>query len=104
MISYQYKETCEVLLNDPKIGEGGIKYFVKKAIRNLLHANTNFHSKRLISELPGDGLKCISKLQLHCANMTFSEKGRYDRLLQQVIHKGGDSEMSYIKRYKVHRL
>ena len=89
MISYQYKETCEVLLYYPKIGEGGIKDFVKKAIRNLLHANTNFHSKRLISEFPGDGLKCISKLQLHCANMTFSEKGRYDRLLQQVNIKEG---------------
>ena len=89
MIFYQYKDTCKVLLYYPKIGGENIKDFVKKAIMNILHANINFHSRRLISEFPGDGLKCISKLQLHCANMTFSEKGRYDRLLQQVNIKEG---------------
>ena len=29
--------------------------------------------------------------------MTFYEKSRYDRVLQQVTHKGGESEMNYIK-------
>ena len=33
----QYKQTCEVLLDHPKIGGGNIKDFAKKAIRNLLH-------------------------------------------------------------------
>ena len=45
-----YKETCEVLLDHPKIGGEDIKYFVKKAIRNLLHANIDLHSRRLIAE------------------------------------------------------
>ena len=30
--------------------------------------------------------------------MTFADKIRYDRTLQQITHKGGESEISYIKR------
>ena len=41
---------------------------------NLLHVNIYVPSRRLISELPGDGVKCILKIQSHCANMTFYEK------------------------------
>ena len=58
------------------------------------------HSSRLISELPVYGVKCISKLQSNCANMTFSDKSIHDRLFQQVTHKGGESEMNYIKRFQ----
>ena len=49
MIFYQYKETYEVLLDYPKIGGENIKYFVKKAIRNLLHANIDVYRRRLIA-------------------------------------------------------
>ena len=80
MIFSQYKETCEVLIEYPKIGGKGIKYFVKKDIRNLLIANIDFHSRRLIAEFPGDGVKFISKLQSHCAKMNFADKSRYDKL------------------------
>ena len=52
MIFSYYKETCEVVLYNSTIGGGGIKYYVKKAIRNLLHANFYFRSKRLIAEFP----------------------------------------------------
>ena len=97
MIFPQYKETCEVLLYYPTIGGEDIKYYVKKSIRNFPHGNIYVHSRRLISELTEYGVKCISKLQSHCANMTFSEKNRYGRLFQQVTHKGGESEMNYIK-------
>ena len=51
-----------------------------------------------MTEFAGDGVKCVSKLQSHCANMTFSDKSIHDRLLQQVTHKAGESEMNYIKR------
>ena len=78
----QYKKTCEVILDYPKIGGGDKKYFVKKYIRNLLHANIDVHSIQFIAELPGDGVKFISKLQSYCANMTFADKSRYDRILQ----------------------
>ena len=39
-----------------------------------MHANIDVHNIRLIDEFPGDGVKCISKLQSHCANITFAEK------------------------------
>ena len=63
-----------------------------------MYANIDVHSRRLISEFSGDGIKCIEKLQSHCANMTFSDKSRYDRIFQQVTHRGGKSAMNYIKR------
>ena len=51
MIFSQYKENCEVLLDYPKIVGGDIiEYDAKKAIRNLLHANIDVHSRILIDE------------------------------------------------------
>ena len=88
MIFSQYRETCQVLLDYPKVGgDDVIKDYAKKVIRNLLHANIDVHSRRLIAEFPKYGIKCIEKLQSHCANMTFADKSRYDRTFQQVIHK-----------------
>ena len=90
MIFSQYRKTCEVLLDYTKIGgDDVIEDYAKKAIRNLLHANIDVHSRRLIAEFPKDGVKCIEKLQSHCANMNFADKRRYDRTFQQVTHKGG---------------
>ena len=100
MIFHQYKENCEVILDYPKIGGGDIKYFVKEVIRNLLHANIDAHSRRLTDELPGDGVKRISKFHSHCAKMNFSDKSRYGRIFQKVTHKGGESAMSYIKIFQ----
>ena len=74
MIFSHYKETCEVLLDYPKIGGGNIKQSSKKAIKNNFHANIDVHIRRLIAELPGYGIKCIEIFQSHCANMTFAEK------------------------------
>ena len=75
-----------------------MKIMQKKAIRNLLNSHIDIHSRRLIAELPRDGIKCIEKLQSHCANMTFADKSIYDRTFQQVTHKGGESAINYIKR------
>ena len=66
MIISQYKETCEVLLDYPKIGGESIKLFSKKAIRNILYDNIGVHIRRLIAEFPADGIKFIAKLQSHC--------------------------------------
>ena len=88
----QYTETCEVLLDYPKIGgDAFIEDDAKKAIRNILHANIDVHSRGLIAEFPKDGIKCIEELQSHCANMTFADKNRYDRTFQQVTNKRGES-------------
>ena len=59
MIFSQYKETCEVLLDYPKIGGGNIKAFPKNSIRNILHETIDLHSRRLISEFPGDGINVL---------------------------------------------
>ena len=48
IIFLKYKETCEVLLYYPTIGGEDIKYYLKKAISNILHANIDVHSRRLI--------------------------------------------------------
>ena len=88
IIFSQYTETCEVIRDYSKIGGDDIEDYAKKAIRNLLHANIDVHSRRLISELPKEGIKCIEKFQSHCANITFTEKSRYYRTFEQVTHKG----------------
>ena len=89
IIFSKYTETCEVLLDYPKIGgDDVIEDYSKKAIRNLLHSNIDVHSRRLIAEFPKDGIKCIEKLQSHYANMTFADKSRHDRTFQQVTHNG----------------
>ena len=90
MIFSQYRETCKVLLDYPKIGgDSVIEDYAKKAIRNFLHENIDVHSIRLIAEFPKYGIKCIEKLQSHCANMTFADESRHDRTFQQDTHKGG---------------
>ena len=60
MIFSQYRETCQVLLDYAKQeGMMLLKIMQKKAIRNLLHANIDVHSRRLIAEFPKYGIKCI---------------------------------------------
>ena len=81
-----------------------LKIMQKKAIRNLLHANIYLHSRRLIAEFPKYGIKCIEKLQSHCANMTFADKSRYDRSLQQVTIKEGGLQSITLRGFRIHRL
>ena len=101
MIFTHYTETCEVLLDYPKIGgDDVIEDDAKKAFRNLLHANFDVHSRLLIAEFQQDGIKYIEKLQSHCANMNFSDKTRYHWTFQKVTHKGGESAINYIKRFQ----
>ena len=101
MIFSQHRETCEVLLDYPKIGgDDFIEDYAKKAIRNLLHTYIDVRSRRLIADFPKDGIKFIEKLQSHCANMTFADKIRYASTFQQVTHKGGESAINYIKRFQ----
>ena len=58
MIFSQYRETCQVLLDYPKIGgDDVIEDYAKKSIRNLLHTNIDVHSRIMIAGLPKDGIK-----------------------------------------------
>ena len=70
MVFSQYRETYEVLRDYPKFEGGNVKDYAKQVIRNLLHANSCVHIRRLIAEFLEDGIKCKEKLQSHCANMT----------------------------------
>ena len=79
MIFSQYTETSEGMIDYPKIGGDDIEDYAKKVIKNLLHENIYIHRRILISWFPMDGIKCIGKLQSHCANMNFTDKSRYDR-------------------------
>ena len=89
-----------VLVEYPTIGSENKKYHVKKEIRNILYENIDIHSRRLITEFPGDRVKCISKLQSYCTNMNFANKSIYDRLFQQVTHKVVESSINYIKVFQ----
>ena len=64
-----------------------MKDFVKKSIRNILHANIDVHIRRLIAKVLGDEVNFIEKLQSHCDNMTFSDKSRFDIIFQQLPFK-----------------
>ena len=98
MVFSQYTETCEVIIDYPKIGGDDIEDYVKKSIRNILHTNIDVHIRIFIDEFPVDGIKCIEKLQSHCANMTFPDKSIYDNNFQQVTHKEGGYAMNYIQK------
>ena len=100
MMFSQYTETCEIIIDYPKTGGDDIEYYVKKAIRNILHANIYVHSRRLIAEFPMEGIKFIEKVQSNCANMTFANKSKYDRTFQQVPHKGVEYAMNYVKIFQ----
>ena len=104
IIFSQYTETCEEITDYQKIGGDDVEDYEKKAISNILHANIDVYSRRLSVEFPIDGIKCIEKLQSHCANMTFADKSKYDRTFPQVTHKGVESAMYYIKDPRMHML
>ena len=78
----------------------GLSDYAKKSTWNLLRAYIDAHSQILFDEHPGDGVQAISRLQYKCANMTFAEQIRYNRLFQKVIYKVGESAISYIKIFQ----
>ena len=89
-----------LLMEYPSIRGEEFSYYAKKAIWNLLYEYIDTYSQRLIDEYPGYGLQAIKRLQYQCKNTTFSEKIIYNRMFQQVIHKWGESEINYIKRFQ----
>ena len=81
----------------PSTRGGGLIYYAKKATCYILFAYIDANSQRLTNEYPGDGVQAISRLQSQFSDMIFYDKSRYNRLFQQVIHKGGVLEINYIK-------
>ena len=64
------------------------------------YAYIDAHSKILIDLYPGYVVQSISRLKYQCTNMIFSGQSRYNRLFHQVIKKGGDSAINYIKIFQ----
>ena len=64
-----------------------------------MYAYIDAHSQILIDECLGYGVRDISILIPQCANMTYSDQIRYIIMFQQVIYKGGEPAINYIKRF-----
>ena len=86
-----------LFMDYPSIREEYFPDYAKKAAWKLLNAYIDAHSQSLIDEYPENGGQAISILQSKWASMTFVEQSRYNKLYQQVIHKGGESAINYIK-------
>ena len=94
-----------MLLDYPKIGgDDVIGDYAKKAIRNLLHAQIDVQSRRLIAKFPKDGIKCIDKLQSHCANMTFADKVDMTGPFNKLHIKEGNLQLTTSRCFKMHML
>ena len=86
-----------LLMDYPSIRGGDFPDHAKNSTLKLLHPYIDAHSQRTIDEYPGYGVQSISRLKSQCANMTSSDQSRYNRLFYNLIHKGGESEINYIK-------
>ena len=83
----------------PSIRGGELPEYSKNVSWKLLNAYIYDHSQILIDECPGDGLQSISIFKYQCAKMNFSNQSIYNRTFQKVLHKGGASEINYIKTF-----
>ena len=89
-----------MLIEHPSIIGEDLPYYSNKVTLNFLHAYIDENSQRLIYEYPGDGLQAITRLKYQCANVNFYENIRYNITFQQVVHKGGESEINYINIFQ----
>ena len=64
----------------------------------LFCAYIDANSQIFIDKYPIYVVQAISRLKYQCAYMTFSYQITYNRLFQQAIHKGVESEIDYIER------
>ena len=76
----------------------------KRLSEKLLHSNIDVHSRRLIADFPKDGIKCIERLQSHCANMTFADKVYMIELSNRLHIKEGKLKSITLRGFKMHRL
>ena len=87
-------------MDHPSIRGEEISDYSKNVTWNLLHAYIDTHSQRLIYDCPGDGVQTISIFQSQYENMKFAAQSRYNIMFQQVVQKGGESSINYIKIFK----
>ena len=85
-----------MLMKYPSIRGENLPDYTNKANWNPLHEKIDKYIQRYIYEYPGDGLQAIKILQSQCANMTFSDKSKYNRPFKQVVHKLGEPAINNI--------
>ena len=81
-------------MDHPPIRGEELPYFAKKNTWNPLHTYIDAHSQRIIDEYTGYGVQAKSIFQSQCANMTFADQIRYNRMLHKMVHKGKYSEIN----------
>ena len=86
-----------LIMEYPSIGGEYFPDYSKKDTWILLYAYIGAHNQILIDDCTGDVVQAISRFLSQCANMTSFDQIFYNRLFQQVIHKGGESATNYIK-------
>ena len=104
MIFSQYTETCEVMIDYPKIGGDDIENYAKKAIRNILHANIDVHSRRFIAEFPIYGIKCIGNCNNIVQTWLFLKKVDMIGLFNRSHIKFGNMQWITLKYSRMHIL
>ena len=89
-----------LLMDYPSIRGEYLPDYAKKSTCNILHAYMDTNSKKLIDKHTEYEVQEISRFQPQCAKINFYDQSRYNRLFQQIIQKGKDSEINYIKIFK----
>ena len=87
-------------MDHPSIRWEEIPDYAKQSTWDLLHLYIDTHSQISIDECQGDGVQAILIFQSQCANMTFDDQIRYNRLFQKVAHKRGESSTNYTKIFQ----
>ena len=100
IILSQFSEEYMILMEYPSIWGEKVPDYAENSIWNLLQAYIDAHTQKFIDECPGDGVQDISRFQSQCANMKFSDQNRYNIMFKKVVHKGEESAINYIKRFK----
>ena len=84
-----------LLMDYPSIIGGGVPDYAKNSHMEPFARIYNAHSQIIIDEYPVNGVQDLTIYQPQCAKMTFTGKSVYNRLFQQVIHIGGESEIKH---------
>ena len=77
-----------LLMEFPSTRGEDLPDYSKNPTWNLLNTYIDAHLQILIEECRRDGVNDISRLKSQCANTAFSDQIIYNRMFQQVIHKG----------------
>ena len=65
-----------------------------------MHAYIDVDGQRLTEIFPGYRVPATSRLQSQCANTTFADQSRYNRLFQKVMHKQGEQAINHFKIFQ----